>query len=87
MNGAQPPGLAIVTGAGSPTGIGFAIAQSLGAVSAHSARATKRILSKRADGCRQDDDESRSLFAEAFAGPDFREGFAAFMERRPPKFS
>jgi enoyl-CoA hydratase/carnithine racemase len=62
-------------------------AQSLGAVSAHSARATKRILSKLADGCRQDDDESRSLFAEAFAGPDFREGFAAFMERRPPKFS
>ena len=31
MNGAQPPGLAIVTGAGSPTGIGFAIAQALGA--------------------------------------------------------
>jgi 3-oxoacyl-[acyl-carrier protein] reductase len=31
VNGAQPPGLAIVTGAGSPTGIGFAIAQALGA--------------------------------------------------------
>jgi len=31
VNVAQPPGLAIVTGAGSPTGIGFAIAQALGA--------------------------------------------------------
>lgn len=63
------------------------LAQSLGAVSAHSARATKRILARLADGCLHDDDESRTMFADAFAGPDFREGFAAFMERRPPKFS
>lgn len=63
------------------------LAQSLGAVSAHSARATKRILAKLTDGCQHDDDESRAMFADAFAGPDFREGFAAFMERRPPKFN
>ena len=63
------------------------LAQSLGAVSAHSARATKRILAKLADGCLHDDDESRSMFADAFSGADFREGFAAFIERRPPKFS
>jgi enoyl-CoA hydratase/carnithine racemase len=63
------------------------LAQSLGAVSAHSARATKRILAKLADGCLHDDDESRTMFADAFSGADFREGFAAFIERRPPKFS
>jgi len=63
------------------------LAANLASVSLHSARATKKILARLADGCNHDDDESRAMFAGAFEGPDFREGFAAFMERRPPKFS
>lgn len=63
------------------------LSTALASTSAHSARATKRILAKLSEGSTHDDDESRRMFAAAFDGPDFREGFAAFMERRPPKFS
>jgi enoyl-CoA hydratase/carnithine racemase len=31
-------------------------------------------------------DEEARVQAELMAGPDFREGFAAFMEKRPPRF-
>lgn len=48
---------------------------------------TKRIAQRVAQGAHQDDDESRSLFAEAFRGEDFAEGLKAFLEKRPPKFS
>jgi enoyl-CoA hydratase/carnithine racemase len=33
-----------------------------------------------------DNEDSAALFAGAFAGADFREGFAAFMAKRAPVF-
>ena len=31
-------------------------------------------------------DEEARIQAELMQGPDFREGFRAFMEKRPPRF-
>jgi enoyl-CoA hydratase/carnithine racemase len=49
--------------------------------------ATKRALEREAvmDLESALDEEAR-VQAELMAGPDFREGFAAFMEKRPPRF-
>lgn len=60
---------------------------SLSSASSHSARSTKDILKRLAAGQRHDDDTTRTMFGDAFGGDDFIEGFKAFMERRPPKFT
>jgi enoyl-CoA hydratase/carnithine racemase len=52
----------------------------------YSIAATKRIARKVASGATIDDDESRRLFADAFSGADFAEGFAAFQAKRLPEF-
>jgi enoyl-CoA hydratase/carnithine racemase len=59
----------------------------LAAASGQSARSIKRVFAKLADGATDDDAESRALFAEAFFGPDHREGVAAFHAKRPPDFA
>lgn len=57
MTSAQEGALAVVTGVGSPTGIGFAIAQALGAaghsllIASTTARILERAAELRADGC------------------------------------
>ena len=38
------------------------------------------------DGTADDTSATRDLFIDAFAGDDFREGFAAFTEKRTPDF-
>ena len=42
----------------------------------------RRVL----DGQTADDAETLAIFAAAFAGQDFAEGAAAFVERRKPQF-
>lgn len=64
-----------------------AFAANLASASSHSARGTKLILRRLAEGQRHDDDATRALFGEAFSGTDFQEGFKAFLERRPPRFT
>lgn len=49
-------------------------------------RATKRVVEKILDGAARDDAESTGLFLDAFEGADFREGQAAFMAKRRPRF-
>jgi enoyl-CoA hydratase/carnithine racemase len=49
--------------------------------------AAKRIARKVALGVLADDEESRALFSGAFSGDDFAEGYRAFLEKRPPRFS
>jgi 3-oxoacyl-[acyl-carrier protein] reductase len=57
VSGTERRGLAVVTGAGSPTGIGFAIARALGAaghpllVASTTARIHERVAELRAAGC------------------------------------
>jgi enoyl-CoA hydratase/carnithine racemase len=64
----------------------MAYIHALAAASSFSARATKHILSRLRQGATEDDAESRALFASAFAGDDFQEGFSAFQSKRRPVF-
>lgn len=63
-----------------------ALAQRLAAVSSHSQRQSKLMIKRILGGQTEDDADTRALFAAAFDGRDFREGSAAFLERRPAAF-
>ena len=60
-------------------------AQKIGAASQFSIRNQKAILRMLRTGA-DDAPESRALFGESFEGADFKEGFEAFMNKRPAKF-
>ncbi len=64
-----------------------AFAQDLAAASSFTARATKQTFRMLRAGAANDTDDSRALFASAFDGADFREGLAAFVQKRRPDFS
>lgn len=64
-----------------------AYADQICAASSFSASATKRIVHMISDGEADDTADTRQLFIDAFSGDDFREGFAAFKEKRTPDFS
>jgi enoyl-CoA hydratase/carnithine racemase len=64
-----------------------AFGAALVSASGATARATKQILAMLRAGAADDTDASRSMFADAFEGADFREGFAAFLEKRQPRFN
>jgi enoyl-CoA hydratase/carnithine racemase len=51
-----------------------------------SVRATKQVVQDILDGQDDDGPENLKKFADAFSGEDFKEGHAAFMEKRKPKF-
>lgn len=61
-------------------------AEGLVRVSGHSQRESKAMIRRIGAGQIDDDAETRALFAAAFDGPDFAEGSAAFLERRPAVF-
>jgi enoyl-CoA hydratase/carnithine racemase len=56
------------------------------AASGASARAQKTVFRLLRNGARDDDPASMALFVRALEDEDFREGFAAFSEKRPPRF-
>ncbi len=56
------------------------------AASGGSTRAIKGFIRRVLDGQAHDDAETLAVFAQAFTGPDFREGTAAFIEKRKPDF-
>ena len=68
--------------AGGPSCIKDAIV----AASRHSTKAVKGFVRRVLDGQTADDAETLAIFAAAFAGQDFAEGAAAFVERRTPQF-
>ena len=61
------------------------IIASVVAVSPHSQAASKAIVRSILDGT-LDDDPASTAFDDAFDGPDFAEGAAAFLAKRPPRF-
>jgi enoyl-CoA hydratase len=64
-----------------------AMVSRIASLSGYSARGIKQNLLKIRQAQTQDDAESARVFAEAFVGPDFAEGAAAFVEKRSPNFS
>jgi enoyl-CoA hydratase/carnithine racemase len=64
-----------------------ALIETMTSVSGHSQRESKAMIRRILDGQVADDDVTRAVFAEAFTGPDFREGVSAFLEKRKPDFT
>ena len=58
----------------------------ISANSLHSTMQMKRFVRRVLDGQSEDDLATLAVFAEAFAGPDFREGSSAFVGKRKPSF-
>lgn len=63
-----------------------ALAAEMRAVSPDSQRWTKAIIARILAGVRDDDAESEAMFDAARDGPDFAEGVAAFLAKRPARF-
>lgn len=61
-------------------------ARGLLANSQHSIRIAKAVVNGVAGICPRPNSELQELFEESFQSPDFQEGFAAFMAKRPPRF-
>jgi enoyl-CoA hydratase/carnithine racemase len=57
------------------------------ALSRPALRGLKRMVEAVAAGAREETPELAALFDDSFAGADFREGYAAFLEKRPPRFT
>jgi enoyl-CoA hydratase/carnithine racemase len=62
------------------------LADTLSGSARFSIKATKHMVRRVAEGAVVDDIDSQTMFASAFDGEDFREGFAAFMAKRPAQF-
>ena len=62
------------------------LAATIASASSHSVRNTKKIVRRILDGQADDDAETKDLFAAAFTGDDFKEGVAAFLEKRKAEF-
>lgn len=63
-----------------------ALAKTIAGNSAHTVREAKAMVRRILDGQEEDDAATRALFAEAFTGPDFAEGVAAFLGKREAQF-
>jgi enoyl-CoA hydratase/carnithine racemase len=61
-------------------------ARGLAALSRPALRDIKRMVDSIAAGAWQETPGLAALFAQGFAGEDFREGYAAFLAKRPPRF-
>ncbi len=71
---------------GELTGATNAYADELAALSQTSIRAAKAIVNLIADAAPDGRERAASIAAASFAGPDFQEGFRAFLEKRRPEF-
>lgn len=54
--------------------------------SAHTAAVSKAMTARIETGQAEDCDQTRQMFLDAFHGPDFAEGYRAFLDKRAPRF-
>lgn len=64
----------------------LAYAATLASVSQTSIRTAKQMINKLSDLAAQGDPAMDALFDAAFSSSDFREGYSAFLAKRPPSF-
>ena len=64
----------------------LALAEAILSASQHSVRTFKRVIGEMQKGDRGDAALCEQLYREGFEGADFKEGAAAFLERRRPQF-
>lgn len=62
-------------------------AHDIAAISQWSVRATKRMIRGLQNGWSDDTEEAEKLFLNGFSNEDFQEGYRAFLEKRPAKFT
>jgi enoyl-CoA hydratase/carnithine racemase len=62
------------------------LTHAIAANSPHSQRQSKAMVRRILDGQIGDDAETLAMFADAFEGPDFKEGVSAFLGKRTPEF-
>lgn len=59
----------------------------IAAISQWSVRATKRMIRGLQNGWTEETDDAQDLFLHGFSNEDFKEGYKAFLEKRPAKFT
>lgn len=64
-----------------------AFAEQISAISQWSTRATKKMIAGLQSGWTDTTPEADDLFVEGFANEDFKDGYKAFLEKRPAKFT
>ena len=80
-------GLGTETGeAGSALGACREKAMLIASVSQASVRGSKQLVNRLESQAGLSDEDGRRLFVEAVCGPDFHEGYRAFLEKRSPDF-
>jgi enoyl-CoA hydratase/carnithine racemase len=62
------------------------LAAEIAALAPGSIRATKAIIARLLRGAPDDDPEAERQFLNGFSSDDFKEGYSAFLEKRPPAF-
>ena len=90
MDAAEANALGLITRLADPDGIDGTVRELARTISAHAPltiRATKEALRRIAHRRRLDEADLDDLVGACYESEDFREGVAAFLERRPPRFS
>ena len=72
--------------AGSALGAAREKAMLIASVSQASVRGSKQLVNRLESQAGLSDEDGRRLFVEAVCGPDFHEGYRAFLEKRSPDF-
>jgi enoyl-CoA hydratase/carnithine racemase len=89
IDAAEAHAVGLVNSVHAPGDLAAAVHAKAMAVAANSAWSHargKQVVQRILAGARDDDDETAGWFADAPQGADFREGIAAFTERRKPDF-
>ena len=90
MDAAEANALGLITRLAEPDAIDETVRQMAAAIATHAPqtiRVTKEAMRRIAHHRRLPDHDIADLVGECYASADFQEGVAAFLERRPPRFT